>query len=173
MGTLVSRGYVNSNFTLRDSGTADTSTSLIAYQDWIETNYWCAVSGNQDGNRCPDSDELSVITTTTTAAPIAYINITNTSTSGTITQILVNSVETIGYNYEHGSQRYTTQIGTYTIKVVILDLGNGGKINLTDSASTADCENYAGGDYSDTYFYSCVVNATTAVEVVVSDGNCA
>ena len=102
-----------------------------------------------------------------------YINITNTSTTGTITQILVNDVETIGLSYEHGSQRYTTLIGTYTIKVVILDLGNGGNIRVTDSASTATCKNYAGGDISNTSFLSCVVNGTTEIEVVVSDGNCA
>ena len=60
MGILVSRGYVNSNFSLKPGGTADTDAYLIAYISWITTNYWCSVSGNQDANRCPSSDELSV-----------------------------------------------------------------------------------------------------------------
>ena len=63
MGILVSRGYVNSNFSLRPGGSADTNTSLIANVLWIITNYLCRVIGNQDDNRCPSSDELQEVTT--------------------------------------------------------------------------------------------------------------
>lgn len=62
MGILVSKGYVNSNYTLRSGGTASTDTSIMADKDWITTNYWCSVSGESTGNRCPDSDELAPIT---------------------------------------------------------------------------------------------------------------
>jgi len=73
MGILVSRGYVNSNFTLRAGGIVDTDTNHIANLLWITTNYWCGVSGIQDNNRCPSVDELSIISTTTTTTTTAVL----------------------------------------------------------------------------------------------------
>lgn len=77
---LVSRNYINSNYTLRPGGTSSTDNSLIAYKSWIETNYWCGVNGINNANRCPDSSELYTITTTTTTT--AGPTTTTTTTAG-------------------------------------------------------------------------------------------
>jgi len=64
MGILVSRGYVNSNFTLKlghdgnDIVGQATNTGLTAYLSWIEDNYMCDVTGIRSNFRCPSSDEL-------------------------------------------------------------------------------------------------------------------
>jgi hypothetical protein len=58
MGILVSRGYVNSNFTIKPTGTPDTDTSRIADVQWIDTNYFVTITGGYTANRCPSSDQL-------------------------------------------------------------------------------------------------------------------
>ena len=71
MGVLVSRGYVNSTYTLKFGGIPDTDIYHIANNKWILDNYEVCISGNTDDNRCPSMDQLYLCptTTTTTLAP--------------------------------------------------------------------------------------------------------
>ena len=119
---LVSRGYVNSNYTLRPGGTSDTSNSHIANLSWITTNYWCAVSGIQDNNRCPGIIELSQITTTTTTAgpgtttttTAAATTTTTTAEPGTTTTTTAAATTTTTTTAGPGTTTTTTSAATTT-----------------------------------------------------------
>jgi len=93
MGILVSKNYINSNYTLRPTGTPSTDAYQIACCSWIVENYYAAIgngsggagyydcgygcqyytydpgcspcSAGYDDNRCPSSDEIYAIYPTT------------------------------------------------------------------------------------------------------------
>lgn len=66
---IVSRGNINGTYQLRPGGTADTDQFRIADIDWITTNYFVGVNGNQTYNRCPSPNELYAIPNITTSSP--------------------------------------------------------------------------------------------------------
>jgi hypothetical protein len=120
-------------------------------------------------------------TTTTTEAPVtATINIdTNTSLDVNIyiSSITVNGVGPVSYTGVNpntpgnGGQVITDQIGTYDIVLQYDASVSGQNIQLLDSLFNPFCNPTATGFNSMT-FYGVVINSTTNVKIVATDGAC-
>jgi hypothetical protein len=147
MGALVSRGYINSNYVLRPSGTADTDTTHIADCNWIEYNYFVTVS-NYNPSRCPEAAEITPVALRTVTVYNTYSSLQNGWIIGDVQVNGVSLAGKSGFPVTRGQigYGYTDVNGTNNTVTVIynqVDSNDVGRI-----VANGNCQNINGTESS-------------------------
>jgi len=106
------------------------------------------------------------------SCPEASVDIINTTTTASITNVTVNGVGitniTFPINAGNSGSGTTNQLGTYTI-VVSFSNGSGDSITVTDCTPTSTCINASGVSRT---FTNQVVSSGCTISIDMADGAC-
>lgn len=161
--SIISRGNINGSYELRPGGTADTDQYRIADIDWITTNYYTYITGDQTSNRCPSPNQIFAEPHITTTSP-TIVNSSTVNDGGSVSN-------NVGVASEVGMCLSTSTSTPTQYDTVIPQYSN---VNVTAGYSWSGNLSYvftpgvlyymrAYVIYNGIYFYGTSVNVNTSV----------